>query len=193
MGSRPISYYRFDSPSRRPNMDPDGTGILLGQGPVPLHLLSFLDSTLPHLRPSALQFDFVSHYAPSEPIPHYFFFFFFPCALPTPPHVLIFPFLCILSLSPHPTSPLFMHSAGVPWLSCPPLYPPYVISFLISALLHGLAALISAHQYTSMHFIMFSPLLRPLPGSGLHLLHNEQCLIISFMLPNLEILSCKCT
>lgn len=73
----------------------------------------------------------------------------------------------------------------------PPLYPPYVISFLISALLHGLTALISAHQYTSMHFIMFSPLLGPLPGSGMHLLHSEQCLIIPFMLPKLEILSCN--
>lgn len=85
-----------------------------------------------HLRPSALQFDFVSHYAPSEPIPHYFFLFFSPCALPTPPHVLIFPFLCILSLSQHPTSPLFMHSAGVSWLSCPRCIPPmlFLFSFL---------------------------------------------------------------
>lgn len=67
-----------------------------------------------------------------------------------------------------------------------PLYPPYAFIFPFLPWYTALPVLISAHQYTSVHFIVSSPLLGPLPGSGMHFLHSEQCLIILFTLPKLS-------
>jgi hypothetical protein len=80
-----------------------------------LHLLSFgshMDLTIDHLHCDL--FYLITLRASFIPP------LFFPCAYHHLIHALIFS----LSLYPLPTSPLFMHSAGVSWFSCPRCIPP---------------------------------------------------------------------